>query len=187
MEARGVKLPSPEERFELILAGLQRREPIEKLCKQAGISRQVFYKWMNRVREAALTALEAERPGPKRASRENPDAQVQKLKERTLSLEKKTAALEKERNHLKRVVEVATRIIRKRSWGPDPEEVCKKKSMRRRRSGECTETSGPSSEPSESGWESSSSAGESIGAPTADGSSPQTPRSGNTPDGSGKM
>ena len=180
MEAKGVKLPSPEERLELILLGLQRREPIEKLCEQAGISRQVFYKWMNRVRSAALTALEAEKPGPKRLSRENPEAQVQRLKDRTLSLEKKTADLQKERDHLKRVVQVATGIIRRQSWGPDPEEVCKKNSMRRRRSSECTEKSGRSSVPSESGCESSSGAGESIVAPTPDGSSLSARRSENT-------
>ena len=58
------KLPSPQERLDLLLLGLSRRESVKSLCQQAGVSREVFYRWLKRVREAALRALEAKAPGP---------------------------------------------------------------------------------------------------------------------------
>ena len=51
------KLPSPQERMELILLGLSRSRPIERLCLEANVSRELFYRWMGRVREAGLKEL----------------------------------------------------------------------------------------------------------------------------------
>ena len=59
------KLPSPEERLELILLGLARRVPVRELCRQAGVSRELFYRWLRAVRLAGLRALESKAPGPK--------------------------------------------------------------------------------------------------------------------------
>ncbi|MBI4679538.1 MAG: hypothetical protein HY748_18350, partial [Elusimicrobia bacterium] len=54
---RAVKLPSPRERLDLILLGLGRREPVKKLCEQACVSRELFYRWMRAVQAAGLRAL----------------------------------------------------------------------------------------------------------------------------------
>ena len=50
------KLASPQERLELILLGIGRQQTVENLCRQAGVSRELFYRWMKLVQEAALRA-----------------------------------------------------------------------------------------------------------------------------------
>ena len=47
-EPKNTKLPSPQERLELILLGLARTRPVKELCQQAGVSRELFYRWMGR-------------------------------------------------------------------------------------------------------------------------------------------
>ena len=121
-----VKLASPEERMDLILLGLAREQTVEALCQQAGVSRELFYRWMKRVRTAGLQALLAKEPGPK-AVPANPEPLVRKLRERLMKLEKETVRLRKERDRLKLLFQVAQRIIRRRAWGPLPEVESKKK------------------------------------------------------------
>ncbi|MEK9145260.1 MAG: helix-turn-helix domain-containing protein, partial [Elusimicrobiota bacterium] len=89
---RAVKLPSPRERLDLILLGLARREPATRLCEQAGVSRELFYRWMRAVREAGLKALEAKLPGPKRIEVEKAPKEALKLRERVGRLEKELKA-----------------------------------------------------------------------------------------------
>jgi len=120
------KLPSPQERLELILLGLARREPATALCKQAGVSRELFYRWMRAVREAGLKALAAKSPGPKRISAEKAPKEALRLRERVARLEKQNKELRQEGAHWKLLAETAKRIIQRQAWGPAPEPRSKK-------------------------------------------------------------
>ena len=126
------KLPSPQERLDLILLGLARGRPVETLCREAGVSRELFYRWMRRVRTGALQALEAQTPGPKRV-RSVPQAtqKIQRMAERLSRLEQQARELRKERDHLTLVNREALGIIRRRVWEePAPS---KKNAMRANR------------------------------------------------------
>lgn len=98
------------------------------LCVQAGVSRELFYRWMNLAREAALKALEAKPPGPKRVKAEDLPKELIKLKERLARQKREIAKIRRERDHLKLVVKTAKRIIRRNAWGPFPK-VSKKNGM----------------------------------------------------------
>ena len=122
------KLSSPQERLELILLGIGRREPVEPLCRQAGVSRELFYRWMRLTRAAALKVLEPGKPGPKALS-PSPEKQLRKFQEQVDRKGAELAKLRKERNYLKLVVQTAQRIIRRNTWGPFPGADAKKKGM----------------------------------------------------------
>ncbi len=125
------KLASPQERLELILLGIGRSQTVESLCGQAGVSRELFYRWMKLAREAALKALEAGKPGPKALS-PSPEKQLEKLQDQVKRQGAELAKLRKERDYLKLVVKTAQRIIRRNAWGPFPrEEDAKKKGCMR--------------------------------------------------------
>jgi transposase-like protein len=126
------KLASPQERLELILLGIGRQQTVENLCQQAGVSRELFYRWMKLVREAALRVLEAKLPGPKVIS-QFPEKQLHKLQEQLKRQGKELAKLRKERDYLKLVVKTAQRIIRRNAWGPFPKADVKKNDMRPRK------------------------------------------------------
>jgi transposase-like protein len=124
------RLPSPQERLELILLGLARREPATALCRQAGVSRELFYRWMRAVREAGLKALAAKAPGPKRIEAEKAPREALRLRERVERLEKQNKELRQEGAHWKLLAETAKRIIHRQAWGPGPEPRVKKNTMR---------------------------------------------------------
>lgn len=167
---KALKLPSPLERLELILLGLGRRESATKLCKQAGVSRELFYRWMRAFREAGLKALEAKTPGPKRIPEEKAPKEAEKLQERVERLEKELKGLRKERDYQKLVAETAQRIIRRNAWGAPEAPQSKKKAMRGPRPERSTFGSGLRNEPKERQPESSPVAGEYPEARTGDGS-----------------
>ena len=123
------KLASPQERLELILLGINRNQTAEDLCRQAGVSRELFYRWMRLVRGAALKVLEARQPGPKSTS-PNPEKDLLKARERLERQEQELAKLRKERDYLKLVVKTGERIIRRNAWGSFPAADAKKKDMR---------------------------------------------------------
>lgn len=124
------KLPSPQERLDLILLGLARGKPVDLLCQEAGVSRELFYRWMQRVRTGALQALEAKTPGPKRVKSVLQAAQkIQRMEEHLLRLESRARILRKERDQLTRVNREALRIIHRRAW-QEPEVPVKKNGMR---------------------------------------------------------
>lgn len=123
------KLPGPQERLELILLGLARQQTVETLCRQAGVSRELFYRWMKLVRAAALKALEAKLPGPKAAS-ENPEKDLARARERLERQENALAKLRKELAYEKLVAKTAQRIIRRNAWGPFPKSASKKNGTR---------------------------------------------------------
>lgn len=125
-----VKCPSPQERLELILLGIARAQSIESLCKEAGISRELFYRWMDRVRTAGLEALEAKLPGPKPLEKKNLPMEHLQLKEKMDQLLKENRKLKKENRHLSLATKVAQRIIHRQAWGPFPKVDSKKNGRR---------------------------------------------------------
>lgn len=164
------KLPSPQERLELILLGLARRETATALCRQAGVSRELFYRWMRSVREAGLAALEAKLPGPKRIDAGKAPKEALKLRDRVERLAKELKAVRKDRDHLNLVVATAQRIIRRNAWGTTPEPEVKKNGMRNLRRGSFMSASGPKSESTQPRPGSLPGAGEFPEARTGDGS-----------------
>lgn len=171
------KLPSPQERLELILLGLARRVPIRDLCRQAGVSRELFYRWMATVRAAALKALEAKRPGPKAVRPEKAEAIARRLQERVKRREKELRNLRQERDHWKLLAQTARRIIQRNAWGP-PEPKVKKNAMRSRRPEIVTFGSGMSSGTREPQPRLLPGAGGCPEAPTGDGLPDASERSG---------
>ena len=109
------KLPSPQERLELILLGLSRRRPIRELCLEAHVSRELFYRWMGRVRRAGLRALEPRAPGPREKVVEAAE-ELRKLRGRLAVLERESNRLRKEKRQLELMVKSARRTIRRRGW-----------------------------------------------------------------------
>ena len=167
---KAMKLPSPLERLELILLGLGRRESATKLCKQAGVSRELFYRWMRAVRAAGLKALEAKAPGPKRIPEEKAPKEAEKLQERVERLEKELKGLRKERDYQKLVAETAQRIIQRNAWEAPAAPKAKKKATRAAKQGSATSEIGPKNEPKGHEPASSPAAGEYPEARTGDGS-----------------
>lgn len=168
--AKAQKLASPQERLDLVVLGLGRRTPVTELCAQAGVSRELFYRWTRAVREAGLRALEAKAPGPKRIPEQKAPERALRLAGRVERLEKDLKGLRKDRDHWRLVAEVARRIIRRQGWGPAPGAGSKKKPMRGLKPGDATSGSGPRSAPAAPLAGSSPSAGECTGAPTGGGS-----------------
>ncbi|MFI5360965.1 MAG: transposase [Elusimicrobiota bacterium] len=162
------KLPSPQERLELILLGLARRETATALCRQAGVSRELFYRWMRAVREAGLKALAAKAPGPKLIEPEKAPKEALRLRERVARLEKENKALRQEGAHWKLLAETAKRIIHRRGWGPEPK--VKKNAMRSPKPESPMPRSGAENAPPEPGPKTLPGAGGSAEARTGDGS-----------------
>lgn len=163
------KLASPQERLELVLLCLARQVPVKQLCREAGISRELCYRWLRAVRQAGLRALELKRPGPKRVREESSSAEVLKLRDRVKRLEKELKGTRKERDRWRLISEVARRIIRRNAWGPIPKAGSKKNGMRSPRRERSTCVSGQVSEPTASVPGSLPGAGTSAGAPTGAG------------------
>lgn len=125
MGIQQAKLPSPQERMELIVLGMGRRRPVKELCREARVSKVLFYRWMGRVRRAGLRELEPERPGPKEKRVDDVEAEIKKLRARIAALEKDKKQLRKSNDYLELVVKTAKRIIRRRGW-EEPEVPSKK-------------------------------------------------------------
>lgn len=111
------KLASPVERLELVLLGVAKEEPATELCLKAGVSRELFYRWMKLVREAALMALEQGKPGPK--PEREPAEEAKRLAEKVEKLTRENTQLRREKSRLKLILGVAKRIIRRHAWGSD--------------------------------------------------------------------
>ena len=111
------KLASPVERLELVLLGVAKEAPATELCLQAGVSRELFYRWMRQVREAALMALEQGKPGPK--PEREPAEEAKRLAEKVEKLTRENTQLRRQKSRLKLVLWAALRIIRRHAWGSD--------------------------------------------------------------------
>lgn len=169
MDHSKAKLPFPPERLDLILLALSGQQPIKKLCNQAGVSRTIFYRWMRRVKEASLQALETQVPGPKKHKdpKKLPE-KVEKLEKRVHKLSKRLKRLRHEKEHLEKVVGVAQRVIRRQRWTADELKI-KKKPARIPGAGNSTFKNGLKNG-MKPGLESLFPSGESAAPPTGDGS-----------------
>lgn len=179
------KLPSPEERLELVLLGLIREQTVERLCAQSGVSRALFYQWLRRGKEGLLKALEARKPGRKSLSQEANPEKFQALQERLKRLEQETASLRKEKDRYKLQTEISQRVIRRNGWNPEPK--ARKKRVKKNEEPTMkpesnTSATGQSNEASEPQPNHSRPSGESAGAPTGGGSTGSSPVEGQGPE-----
>ena len=168
------KLPSPRERLDLLMLGIAGVKPVEELCKEAGVSRTLFYRWMERLKETGLEVLEAQKPGPKKPSGEKQTAQVERLEKQVEHLSKSLAETRKEKQHLEVVLSTAHRIIRRQGWSKAGMDAKKK-----RKSASSTSSNGAANEPGECGSASTSNAMGSVEPPIGDGRMESTPETGN--------
>lgn len=175
------KLPSPEERLELVLLGLIREQTVEKLCSESGVSKALFYQWLRRGREALLKALEARKPGRKPAAQQTSPDEIQALQERLKRLEQEAASLRKEKDRYKLQTEVAQRVIHRNGWNPEPKtrkSRVKKNGRPMKKPESSTSTTGQSNGTLEPPSRRSRPSGESAGAPTGAGSAGDSPAEG---------
>ena len=71
-----MKKYSATEKYNIVSEGRSKGKQVAKVCEKYGISRETFYQWETRIKEAALEALEDKAPGPKVTLLENePDLQ----------------------------------------------------------------------------------------------------------------
>lgn len=172
------KLPSPEERLELVLLGLIREQTVEKLCAQSGVSKALFYQWLRRGREGLLKALEAKKPGRKPLAQQASPDKIQALQERLKRLEQEAANLRKEKDRYKLQTEVAQRVIRRNGWNPEikpRKRRVKKNDEQMMKPENATSENGQSSAALEPPSNRSQPSGESAGAPIGDGSPESLP------------
>ena len=85
-----VKKYTALEKYNIVSEGRSKNKQVAKVCEKYGISRETFYQWEARIKEAALEALEDKAPGPKVV-----------LLESEIDLQKKLEALEIENACLK--------------------------------------------------------------------------------------
>ena len=79
------------EKYNIVSEGRSKNKQVAKVCEKYGISRETFYQWEARIKEAALEALEDKAPGPK----------VALLNQDEADLESRLEALEIENTCLK--------------------------------------------------------------------------------------
>ncbi len=60
-----MKKYSALEKYNIVSEGRSKNKQVAKVCEKYGISRETFYQWEARIKEAALEALEDKAPGPK--------------------------------------------------------------------------------------------------------------------------
>ena len=125
-EAWKPKLSSPQERLELILLCLKEDVSVKQLCKEAGVSRELLYRWLKAFKDAGLKALEPKPSGPKPVREEEAPTEVLKLRERVERLEKQLKETRKEKGLWKLRAEVGRRIITRNAWDRPTEEESKK-------------------------------------------------------------
>jgi len=73
---------TPEEKTEIVLAGLRGDRSVRDVCREHGISETLYYQWRDRLLEAGKDA--APRPNEKRAD----ELEVRDLKKRVAHLER---------------------------------------------------------------------------------------------------
>ena len=79
---------SPEEKYQIVHEGRKSPKGVKDTCEKYGISRDTFYQWEARIKEAALSALEDRPPGPKPPEKNEQDTEKeQNLEKLTLDYE----------------------------------------------------------------------------------------------------
>lgn len=86
---------SPQEKYEIVIEGRKKPKGIKAVCEKYGISRETFYQWEEKIKEAATKALEDNPPGPKAPERDKTAEELEnKLEE--LKLENASLKLKQE-------------------------------------------------------------------------------------------
>ncbi len=85
------------EKYNIVIEGRSKNKQVAKVCAKYGISRETFYQWEARIKEAALEALEDKAPGPKVALTKQSEADLQ-LKLEALEIENACLKLKQEWN-----------------------------------------------------------------------------------------
>ncbi len=86
-----------EEKYEIVTEGRKKPKGIKQVCEKYGISRETFYQWESRIKEAALNALEDKAPGPKAPERDKSKEELEKMLEE-LKIENTCLKLKQEWN-----------------------------------------------------------------------------------------
>ncbi len=73
---------TPDEKAEIVLAGLRGDRPVTEVCREHGISETLYYKWRDKLLEGGKAALR--RPNEKRVE----DAELKEAKKRIAHLER---------------------------------------------------------------------------------------------------
>lgn len=77
-----MKRYSPKEKYEIVAAGRTNPKGIKQVCSKYAISRETFYQWEAKIKQAALTALEDTLPGPKVPERDKSSAELAAMLEK---------------------------------------------------------------------------------------------------------
>jgi len=86
---------SPKEKYEIVIEGRRKPKGIKAVCEKYGISRETFYQWESRIKEAAFEALEDKPPGPKAPERDKTAEELENKLE-TLKIENACLRLKQE-------------------------------------------------------------------------------------------
>lgn len=73
-----MKKYTPEEKYQIVTEGRKSVKGVKHVCAKYGVSRETFYQWEARIKEAAMTALEDKSPGPKAPERDQSAAELKK-------------------------------------------------------------------------------------------------------------
>ncbi len=92
-----MKKYSAIEKYNIVSEGRSKKKTVAKVCEKYGISRETFYQWETRIKEAALEALEDKAPGPKVPERDKSEADLQAALE-ALEIENACLRLKQEWN-----------------------------------------------------------------------------------------
>lgn len=76
-----MKKYTPEEKYQIVTEGRKNPKGIKHICAKYGISRETYYQWEARIRQAAMTALEDRPPGPKVPERDKTVEELENMLE----------------------------------------------------------------------------------------------------------
>ncbi len=92
-----MKKHSALDKYNIVSEGRRKHKQVARVCEKHGISRETFYQWEMRIKEAALEALEDKTPGPKAAQLTQSEADLQ-LRLEKLEIENACLKLKQEWN-----------------------------------------------------------------------------------------
>ncbi len=72
-----MKRYSAKDKYEIVAEGRRSPKGIKQVCSKYQISRETFYQWEAKIKQAALTALEDTPPGPKAPVRDQSTAELE--------------------------------------------------------------------------------------------------------------
>ena len=72
-----MKKYSASDKYEIVAEGRKHPKGIKEVCSKYQISRETFYQWEAKIKQAALDALEDKPPGPKAPERDKSRAELE--------------------------------------------------------------------------------------------------------------